>query len=128
MLLVICKIIWPNNNAFRAARGYALHSVYPETETHRPKHDQAEDGPSWRSPLRALPLVSRDGQFPETVLIGAENPWIHPIGMMSFSMPRMIWHCMDAAVGQHVSQVADNTFAAGFPYFLSWSQRFVYHS
>lgn len=63
---------------FRAARQGAvmLHSIYPDGSSQTKLYDQAEMTARWRSPYAvALPLVSRDGQRAETVLIGAANPW-----------------------------------------------------
>ena len=57
---------------FRAARQGAvtLHSIYPDGSSQTKLYDQAEMTARWRSPYAvALPLVSRDGQHPETVLI-----------------------------------------------------------
>ena len=120
---------------FRAARQGAvtLLSVYPDGSEQTERYDQADMTARWRSPYAvALPLVSRDGQFPETVLIGAENPW----DPSNWNDIELVDAKADLALHERGEMVS--IFVAGllfapllldFVFFMAMRQRFIfYHS
>ena len=120
---------------FRAARQGAvtLHSVYPDGSAQTKRYDQSDMTARWRSPSAiALPLVSRDGQFPETMLIGAANPW----DPSNWNDIELVDTRDDLALHKHSELVS--VFVAGllfapllldFMFFIVMRQRFVfYHS
>jgi diguanylate cyclase (GGDEF)-like protein len=120
---------------FRAARQgvVMLHNVYPDGSTQTKLYDQADMTARWRSPYAvALPLVSRDGQFPETVLIGAANPW-DPSNWNDIELidaeDDLALHERGALVSVFVLGLLLAPLLLDFVFFIVMRQRFIfYHS
>ena len=120
---------------FRAARQGAvtLHTIYPDGSTQTNRYDQAAMTENWRSPYAvALPLVGRNGQFPETVLISAENPWDpsnwHDIELVDAEYDLAL-HEQGELVSMLVTGFLLTPLLLSFLFFIMMRQRFVfYHS
>ncbi|MEP0190632.1 MAG: diguanylate cyclase [Erythrobacter sp.] len=120
---------------FRAARQGAvrLHSVYPDGSTQTEQYDQADMTSRWRSPYAiALPLISRDGQLPQTVLIGAANPW-DPSNWNDIELIEakadLAMHEQSQLIGVLVAGLLFAPLILDLMFFVFMRQRFIfYHS